>query len=74
MNREDAVTSLGGVAVWRKSSYSTGDNNCVEVSTSIQGWVGVRDSKLGAEGPILAFTLSEWAAFTSGVLNGEFES
>ncbi|MFC4529793.1 DUF397 domain-containing protein [Sphaerisporangium dianthi] len=33
-----------GCGVWRKSSYST-NGNCVEVASSANPWVLVRDSK-----------------------------
>ncbi|MGP3921715.1 DUF397 domain-containing protein [Streptomyces sp. 8N616] len=49
---------------WFKSSYSTGDGpNCVEIA-SIPGTVHVRDSK-DKQGPQLAFSPEEWAAFVS---------
>ena len=52
------------VAAWRKSSYSSpqGDD-CVEVASSSAAGVAVRDSK-DPSGPALAFTPSEWRAFT----------
>ncbi|MBA2324587.1 MAG: DUF397 domain-containing protein [Pseudonocardiales bacterium] len=59
-------------ARWRKSSHSQGQTNCVEVATAA-GWVGVRDSKLGADSPILTFTQPEWAAFIAGVKGNEFD-
>jgi hypothetical protein len=48
---------------WRKASYSQGQNGCVEVG-SVPDVIGVRDSKLGPAGPILAFGQAGWAAFT----------
>lgn len=47
---------------WRKSSYSQGQNACVEVG-SAHRTVGVRDTKLGQHGPILAFGRASWSAF-----------
>jgi hypothetical protein len=48
--------------VWRKSSYSTGNNgNCVELAVSLRT-TGVRDSKNSA-GPILTFDHPVWVAF-----------
>jgi Domain of unknown function (DUF397) len=47
---------------WRKSSYSEGESNCVEISTALPGWAGVRDSKLGDGGPVLALTNQQWRA------------
>ena len=59
-------------ALWRKSSYSNGQANCVEVATNLPGMAAVRDSK-DRHGPVLTFTVSEWHAFMRGVRDGEFE-
>lgn len=58
---------------WRKSSLSSGGDNCVEVATAADGSVGVRDSKQRGLGPILEFTSAEWDAFVGGVAKGEFD-
>lgn len=57
---------------WRKSRRSGGGDNCVEVAVCADGHVGVRDSK-DQQGPVLVFTPGEWAAFTAGVRDGEFD-
>jgi hypothetical protein len=62
MNHDHALAALTTAAGWRKSSYSQGANTCVEVSTELPGWVGVRDSKLGTDSPVLACTRSQWRA------------
>jgi hypothetical protein len=62
MNHNQAAAELTTAAGWRKSSYSQGANGCVEVTTELPGWVGVRDSKLGTDSPVLACTRSEWRA------------
>jgi hypothetical protein len=59
-------------AEWRKSSYSGGNGNCVEVAGNLPGLVAVRDSK-DRDGTVLAFAPGEWAAFTAGVKVGEFD-
>lgn len=47
--------------MWRKSSRSNGQANCVEVGW-VPGAVAVRDSK-NTSGPVLTFPVSGWAAF-----------
>ncbi|ETA03176.1 hypothetical protein CcI6DRAFT_01331 [Frankia sp. CcI6] len=59
-------------AVWRKSSYSGGNGQCVEVAFLDAGLVAVRDSK-NQGGPVLIFTPGEWDAFLGGAKDGEFE-
>ncbi len=55
-------------ALWRKSSYSNGQANCVEVTTVTGGrtLVAVRDSK-APDAPSLIFTARTWRQFTGSV-------
>jgi hypothetical protein len=57
---------------WRKSTRSSGGDNCIEVSFALDGSVGVRDSKNRTKGT-LAFTFAEWRTFTGAVRDGEFD-
>ncbi|MET9494276.1 DUF397 domain-containing protein [Streptomyces sp. NPDC006552] len=64
-----ASSSLGG-ARWRRSSHSTGANNCVETAPLTSGpasglW-GVRDSK-NIAGPALLFTPAAWEGFVNSL-------
>ncbi|MQA14862.1 MAG: DUF397 domain-containing protein [Pseudonocardiaceae bacterium] len=59
-------------APWRKATYSGSENACVEVAPLPDGDRAVRDSK-DPHGPALIFTPAEWAAFTAGVRDGEFD-
>jgi hypothetical protein len=47
--------------VWRKSSFSTANSDCVEVSFAPET-VAARDSK-NPDGPVLAFAPTPWLAF-----------
>jgi uncharacterized protein DUF397 len=59
---------------WRKSSRSSGGDNCVEIASATCGdAVGVRDSKQAGRGPVLEFTSGEWAGFVAGAKTGEFD-
>ncbi|HEX6568541.1 MAG TPA: DUF397 domain-containing protein [Acidimicrobiales bacterium] len=58
---------------WRKSTLSSGGDNCVEVGFGDDGTIGVRDTKQQGEGPVLVFTPSEWEAFLGGARRGEFD-
>jgi hypothetical protein len=57
-------------AVWRKSAYSGGATNCVEVAGNLPAIVAVRDSRDPA-GPALTFGRRAWDAFTGQVKNGK---
>jgi len=57
-------------ATWRKSTYSGGATNCVEVAGNVM--VGVRDSK-NAEGSALTFAPGAWNAFTNAVKDGKYD-
>lgn len=56
-----------------KSTHSTGTSNCVDVTVNADGNVEVRDTKLGADSPVLVYTPSEWGAFILGSDGGEFD-
>lgn len=72
MNHEIAQNVLRSCTQWRKSSYSSPDGQeCVEITTELSGWVGVRDSKLGAGSPVLAVMTEEWQAVLAGTRTGK---
>jgi hypothetical protein len=47
--------------LWRKSSYSGGGNDCVEIATDVTV-TAVRDSK-NPDGPQLRFDAEGWVSF-----------
>ena len=55
---------------WRKSSYSDGTGNCVEVA-SADGLVAIRDTKQGGYGPLLEFTAATWREFLTVTKDGQ---
>ncbi|MBV2153402.1 DUF397 domain-containing protein [Kitasatospora sp. SUK 42] len=59
---------------FKKSSYSAGDDNCVEVATPGGSGSGsrIRDSK-DPSGPALAFDRAAHTAFIDAVAAGEFD-
>jgi hypothetical protein len=58
-------------AAWRKSSYSGGNGDCVEVARNLPAVVAVRDSK-DPLGPGLVLACEEWREFTARVRSGRF--
>ncbi|MEV5408830.1 DUF397 domain-containing protein [Thermopolyspora sp. NPDC052614] len=63
---------------WRKSTYSGGDNACVEVAqvamrkTDTERIFVLRDSK-NPDGPRLHLTHAAWNAFRVGIKSGDFD-
>jgi hypothetical protein len=62
---------------WRKSSYSSGTGNCVEVAVRAglpaPAAVAVRDTKQFGRGPVLEFTGAQWTAFVHAAKGGHFD-
>lgn len=59
---------------YRKSTYSNGTSGCVEVAwRTDRAAVRVRDTKQHGRGPVLEFEASEWLAFVTGCVAGEFD-
>lgn len=58
-------------AAGRKSSYSSGNGQCVEIAF-VGEIVAMRDSK-DPNGSALVFGPGEFSAFVSGVMDGEFD-
>ena len=65
------ASALGGV-VWRKSTASNPNGDCVELAVLPSGEVAVRNSR-APRGPALIYTPAEIAAFVRGAKAGEFD-
>jgi hypothetical protein len=59
-------------STWRKSSYSSAQGNCVEVSADGAGAVSLRDSKQ-VPGPELTISGQAWSQFVQAIKRGEFD-
>lgn len=66
------MNDVPAAAVWRKSTRSNTIGECVEVAHLADRGRAVRDSK-DPTGPALTCSPGEWAAFTTGIRNGEFD-
>lgn len=56
---------------WRKSRYSIGNGDCVEVAT-MRGSIAVRDSKNPA-GPVVKYAPGAWQMFLAATRRGEHD-
>lgn len=69
-SRKDDLYALDlSGAAWRKSPFSNGGEQCVEITDLPGGGVAIRDSK-HPEREALRYTDDEWTAFRKGVIEG----
>ena len=52
-------------ARWRTSTYSGGNNECVEIADNLPDLVPVRDSKRHPAAPAIAFGREAWCVFVA---------
>jgi len=69
MTKPDSATLAP--AHWRKSSYSGGGNQCVEIA-QVGAAVAVRDSK-HPQGGHLTFVAGDWRAFLDDAKRGSYD-
>lgn len=56
---------------WRKTQYSIGNGDCVEVAPT-RGGIAVRDSK-NPVGPVIKYPADAWRTFLATARLGEFD-
>jgi Domain of unknown function (DUF397) len=64
------TTAAFAQAVWRKSSWSSYNGNCVAVASLRGQLVGVRDTKEEGCGKVLVFDSAAWRSFIDSVKIG----
>lgn len=57
-------------STWRTSSFSDSQGECIQVMTTPNGRIGVRDSKLADASPVLVFPNRAWRHFLVACLWG----
>jgi Domain of unknown function (DUF397) len=72
MNHADAVTALAAASGWKTSTRTSQGEACVEVTTAIPGWVGVRDTKNRVAG-LLAVNQQQWNTFLNAINNRQLD-
>jgi Domain of unknown function (DUF397) len=72
---DGGIQEAGGAGltdvIWRKSSWSAYNGNCVEVGDLGGGLVAVRDTKEAGCGSTLTFGPQAWVSFINALKNGE---
>jgi hypothetical protein len=66
------MNPVNGHSTWRKSLRCGPNNGCVEIARLSTEHIGVRDSKIAATSPVLAFSAGEWKTFLGDIKHGKF--
>lgn len=64
MSHEAFSHAVTDTAIWRRSSYSGGQGDCLELAHNIPGLAPVRDSK-DPGGAVIVFGRGAWGAFVA---------
>ncbi|MCN9239949.1 DUF397 domain-containing protein [Streptomyces sp. RY43-2] len=62
MSNGSLTKTAFSTAIWRKSSYSGGQGDCLELAHGIPALAPIRDSK-NPTGPVIPFSRHAWHAF-----------
>ncbi|MEW2074080.1 DUF397 domain-containing protein [Streptomyces sp. NPDC012403] len=62
MSHEAFNRATTDTAIWRRSSYSGGQGDCLELARNVPALAPVRDSK-NPDGPVLPFGRDVWGVF-----------
>ncbi|MGH3837420.1 MAG: DUF397 domain-containing protein [Pseudonocardiaceae bacterium] len=71
MNHADTMSALADPSGWKTSTRTSQGENCVEVTTAVPGWIGVRDTKNRTAG-LLTFNRQQWDTFLHAINEGQF--
>jgi hypothetical protein len=71
---ESSSAEVSHDVIWRKSSWSAFNGDCVEVAGIGGGLIGVRDSKDSAGRPVLVISSGSWQAFLDNVKSNSITS
>ena len=71
---DSSFSDLVSGTAWRRSSRCDMNGSCVEVARLADGAVGVRDGKIGAASPVLAFGQQTWRDFVSAMVAGHIDT
>jgi hypothetical protein len=70
---EPASVGKSAMLIWRKSTWSIANGQCIEVVALADGRLAVRDS-MDKAGSIAKFNESQWRRFTKEIKEGDFDA
>ncbi|MCN9239950.1 DUF397 domain-containing protein [Streptomyces sp. RY43-2] len=64
MNHDRRTSPFSEAAIWRSSSYSGGQGECLELAHHVTDFAPIRDSK-NPTGPVIPFSRHAWHTFVA---------